>query len=74
MYGLRDRYLRWVARRNDLYVPSLLADVRLTDEEVETVEALELLISEGEEADEPEPAPPRRRRDEPLVAASRSRR
>jgi len=75
VYGLRDRYLRWVARRNDLYVPSLLADVRLTDEEVETVEALELLMSgEGEEADEPEPAPPRRRRDEPLVAASRSRR
>jgi branched-chain amino acid transport system permease protein len=47
LYNTRDRYLRWVARRNDLVVPSLLADVRvdepqpvldLRDEVTETID------------------------------------
>jgi hypothetical protein len=34
-FGLRDKYLRWVANRRGLIVPSLLADKRVvTDDEV----------------------------------------
>jgi branched-chain amino acid transport system permease protein len=38
-FGLRDKYLRWVANRRGLVVPSLLADKRVVtdDEVVETV-------------------------------------
>ena len=31
-YGLRDRYLRWVADRRGLLVPSLVADRRVIDD------------------------------------------
>ena len=38
LYGLRDRYLRWVADRHDVLVPSLVADRRVvTDEVLEVV-------------------------------------
>jgi hypothetical protein len=33
-YGLRDRYLRWVAARRGLLVPSLVADKRVVDDEI----------------------------------------
>jgi branched-chain amino acid transport system permease protein len=33
MYRVRDAYLRWVARRRDLIVPSLVADVRVAEDE-----------------------------------------
>jgi branched-chain amino acid transport system permease protein len=33
MYRIRDYFLRWVARRHSLVVPSLVADVRLETEE-----------------------------------------
>jgi branched-chain amino acid transport system permease protein len=33
MYRVRDAYLRWIARRRDLVVPSLVADVRVADDE-----------------------------------------
>lgn len=33
LFGLRDRYLRWVANRRGLLVPSLVADRRETEEE-----------------------------------------
>lgn len=33
MFGWRDRYLRWVARRRRLVVPSLVADLRVEEEE-----------------------------------------
>jgi branched-chain amino acid transport system permease protein len=32
-FGTRDRFLRWVARRRDLLVPSLVADRRVEEEE-----------------------------------------
>jgi ABC-type branched-subunit amino acid transport system permease subunit len=38
-YGLRDQFLRWSARRNDIHVPSLLAD-SLVAETAETEHAL----------------------------------
>jgi branched-chain amino acid transport system permease protein len=71
VYGVRDRYLRWVARRNDLYVPSLLADVRLDEDgqratrDTVTVDSLDLVALE-EVAEAP------RRRRERLVATGRS--
>jgi hypothetical protein len=34
-YRLRDHGLRWVARRRGLVVPSLLADVRVVEQEAE---------------------------------------
>jgi branched-chain amino acid transport system permease protein len=33
LFGARDRYLRWVANRRDILVPSLVADRRETEEE-----------------------------------------
>ncbi len=33
MYGLRDKFLRWVARRHDRHVPSLVADRRVEQEQ-----------------------------------------
>jgi len=78
VYAARDRYLRWVARRNDLYVPSLLADVRLDDrgnritvhdgEPEEITELLDLVAEELEHEldadgeDEPDDEPVRERR------------
>jgi branched-chain amino acid transport system permease protein len=71
VYGFRDRFLRWVAERNDLYVPSLVADVRLDDSgqravRVDTVDLIDLTDLE------PEPMPPPRRRERQLTAAGRS--
>jgi branched-subunit amino acid transport system permease len=43
MYRTRDRYLRWVARRNDIHVPSLVADRR-----IETGEDQQEVITEAE--------------------------
>ncbi|HUQ38607.1 MAG TPA: hypothetical protein VM030_00505, partial [Acidimicrobiales bacterium] len=34
LYGLRDRYLRWVARRRGLVVPSFVADIRVEPDSV----------------------------------------
>ena len=33
-FGARDRYLRWVANRRGLLVPSLVADKRVVEDEV----------------------------------------
>jgi branched-chain amino acid transport system permease protein len=44
LYALRDRYLRWVAARRDLLVPSLVADKRVLD--------LTALAPPGEEPEE----------------------
>ena len=43
MYQLRDNLLRYVARRRDIVVPSLLADVR--QEPTETAEADEAILA-----------------------------
>jgi branched-chain amino acid transport system permease protein len=72
VYAVRDRFLRSVARKHDIYVPSLVADVRLdaTGEradratEVDAATVLDLTL------EEPLPEPARKRR-EPLVAAGR---
>ena len=50
-YNLRDGYLRWVANRRGLLVPSLIADKRVTDDEL--LEAVEespppLIVDEQE--------------------------
>jgi hypothetical protein len=37
-YKLRDRWLRWVAARHGIVVPSLIADVRQDDHAVEEAE------------------------------------
>jgi branched-chain amino acid transport system permease protein len=51
MYGLRDRYLRWVAARNGIHVPSLVAD-SLVDQADEDV-----VIAASEQLDEQVPCP-----------------
>ena len=33
LFAIRDRYLRWVADRHDLLVPSLVADKRVDSDE-----------------------------------------
>jgi branched-chain amino acid transport system permease protein len=80
VYAGRDRFLRWVAKRNDLYVPSLLADVRLDDSgqrigrvTEDVTELLDLAAHELEthEVTEEGVTERRRRRREPLVASSR---
>jgi len=38
LFRIRDEYLRWVARRRGLIVPSLLADRRVDEEEIEPPE------------------------------------
>jgi branched-chain amino acid transport system permease protein len=49
LYGLRDRYLRWVANRRGLHVPSLVADRRVEDAaEREAVLAAEQKVEEAE--------------------------
>jgi branched-chain amino acid transport system permease protein len=40
VYQLRDRYLRWVARRRGIHVPSLVADSRVVDGPAIGVEAV----------------------------------
>jgi hypothetical protein len=47
-YGIRDAYLRWVANRRGIHVPSLVADRRVDEDHVvadaeQTVEAIEEL-------------------------------
>jgi branched-chain amino acid transport system permease protein len=47
-YGVRDAYLRWVANRRGIHVPSLVADRRIDEDHVvsdaeQTVEAIEEL-------------------------------
>jgi branched-chain amino acid transport system permease protein len=47
-YGVRDSYLRWVANRRGIHVPSLVADRRIDEDHVvegaeQTVEAVEEL-------------------------------
>lgn len=49
LYGWRDRFLRWVARRNKLVVPSLVADKRIEEGVLEAA------------ADGPKPRVPRRK-------------
>jgi branched-chain amino acid transport system permease protein len=41
LYSLRDRYLRWVAKRRNLLVPSLVADMRPPEEPDVLAEVLE---------------------------------
>ncbi|HZA84865.1 MAG TPA: hypothetical protein VFC13_25870, partial [Actinomycetes bacterium] len=50
---IRDSALRWVARRRQLVVPSLLADVRVEDEPPPE----EVLVAAGERAEAEEQAP-----------------
>ena len=47
-YGLRDRYLRWVAEKRDIVVPSLFADKLQAEPVLELAEAKALGV--GEEA------------------------
>ena len=51
VFRLRDEFLRWVARRREIIVPSLLADRRVEEEEPpepeEVEEELVELVSEG---------------------------
>jgi branched-chain amino acid transport system permease protein len=57
-YGMRDAYLRWVANRRGIHVPSLVADRRIDPEEEahvvahaeENVEAVEALAGAGARA------------------------
>ncbi|HVV35791.1 MAG TPA: ABC transporter permease [Acidimicrobiales bacterium] len=55
-YGVRDSFLRWVAERKGIVVPSLLADVR-TEDEAQAADA-DVLSAAAHTADEhPEPVP-----------------
>ena len=49
-YGLRDRYLRWEAERNDIVVPSLFADKLQAEPVVELAEAKALGVPEERKA------------------------
>jgi branched-chain amino acid transport system permease protein len=49
VYRLRDRWLRWVAARHGLVVPSLIADVRVDDHAVEHAEESAEHVDEEEE-------------------------
>jgi branched-chain amino acid transport system permease protein len=44
LYTQRDRYLRWVARRRGLVVPSLVADVRVGEGSGDLPDPLELVV------------------------------
>ena len=46
-YRVRDQYLRWVARRHDIYVPSLVADT-LEEQAAESAHEPALLAQVGE--------------------------
>ncbi|HEY2429637.1 MAG TPA: ABC transporter permease, partial [Acidimicrobiales bacterium] len=58
-FGQRDRFLRWVARRRHLLVPSLVADKRVEDEERQQEDAIvehaERHVEEVESFDVTEP-------------------
>jgi branched-chain amino acid transport system permease protein len=58
-FGQRDRFLRWVARRRHLLVPSLVADKRVEDEERQQEDAIvehaERHVDEVESFDVTEP-------------------
>jgi branched-chain amino acid transport system permease protein len=43
LFNARDRYLRWVAKRHDLLVPSLVADKRVDDGEDHAADEVDLL-------------------------------
>ena len=63
LYGVRDRWLRKVAARHDLVVPSLLADRRVEVAPVEAEQDVALELAAGEEpqlaeARVPQPRPP----------------
>jgi branched-chain amino acid transport system permease protein len=53
LYRARDAYLRWVARRRDVLVPSLVADVRVDEDESRVALALALdgLVAPAEETE-----------------------
>ncbi|MEY2471013.1 MAG: branched-chain amino acid transport system permease protein livM, partial [Actinomycetota bacterium] len=53
-YGIRDSALRWVAERQGIVVPSLLADVR-TDDETADRDVLSAAAHSAEEHPEPMP-------------------
>ena len=59
VYGARDRWLRKVAARHDLVVPSLLADRRVEVAPVEAEQEVALEVAAGEEPDPVLPAPPK---------------
>jgi branched-chain amino acid transport system permease protein len=47
VYKLRDRWLRWVADRHGLVVPSLIADVKVDDQAVEHADEAAELVDEA---------------------------
>ena len=52
-FGVRDRYLRWVAKRENIHVPSLVADRRVVDtsEQEHVLEAAEASVEATESFD-----------------------
>ncbi|MGV3760473.1 MAG: hypothetical protein ACO1PW_13180, partial [Actinomycetota bacterium] len=54
IFNVRDRYLRWVANRRGLLVPSLVADKRSDGQGA----ANEVGLLQGALSDEPDPASP----------------
>ena len=59
MLNVRDRYLKWVAERREIVVPSLVADKRVegvAEHAADEAGLLEgALTDEGEDVEEPEP-------------------
>jgi branched-chain amino acid transport system permease protein len=55
MFGRRDKFLRWVARRHDILVPSLIADRLVEDENLsgELITEAERHIEDAASAQEP---------------------
>ncbi len=53
-FGIRDSFLRWVAARNDIHVPSLVADSLVTSDD-EPVTPLDDGPAAGVELDQPTP-------------------
>ena len=64
--GVRDRFLRRIAERHDILVPSLVADKRVEDAEEEKAEEANLLRGALSDDDEPTTAP-----DDELVGSAR---
>jgi branched-chain amino acid transport system permease protein len=58
--SIRDRYLRWVANRRDILVPSLVADRRVVGDAEHAADEAGLLEGALSEDAEPEPAGARR--------------
>jgi hypothetical protein len=71
LYGVRDRWLRSVAERRGILVPSLVADSRSDREAQDDA----VIVAASAVDDVPEPSPPSppipRRRREPLVGKVR---